>query len=267
MKTRGLAVPTFLLILNLGGERLLGQPTIFTATFDSQPLGPLATQPKTDPQPLELPSVILRDSDLDQVSAANPVGDFTTRVMLLDSTPGTLADAAFFNPVQYTSGKYSVSWDSLVTQTPGDRFGAAIVLASNNGSEPSIFEMSYDPSGAFSIGTFQGAGLLHFVGAYSIGHLQHFQVTLDLDTHTYRFLVNDVLLDNGALFDISGFDLTAFDSNGRGSTSDAPPWAVDNFKVEAVPEPGVSLVGIGGLGVMIRAWTRKRKRISGPDCG
>jgi hypothetical protein len=236
-----------LLLVEMGAMTVYAQPAIIDATFDTQPLGPLGTQPRTDPLPLRLPGFIIRDTQFDRVDAANPVGDFSSRVMLLDATAGNLSDATFFNPVQYTQGKYSVSWDSLVTQAPVGIYQAGVILADFNGGAPSIVGLWYDPSGAFGIGASDFPAKYHLVGAYSVGQQQHFQFLLDLDAHSYRLLVNNTLLDSGALFDPAGFALTAFDSTGRASAGDPPPIAVDNVLVRAVPEPSALVMAVLGI--------------------
>jgi hypothetical protein len=249
----------FVLLLLAVGARVSFSAAIIDATFDAQPLGPLQTQPHTSPQPLSLPAVILRDTASDRVDVANAVGNFTSKVLLLDATPGNLAAAGFYNPVQYTNGIYSISWDSLITQPAIGIAGNFVALVSETSElgAPVIIGIAYDPSGSFKIGNF-APGSSHLAGSYSIGIRQHFEFLLDLNAHTYDLSVDGSALASGPLFDSSGFNVTVFDALARGDTGDdPPPFAVDNIRVEQVPEPHTVLLNIAACAAL---FGRRRQR-------
>src|SRR5207247_1204431 len=124
---------------------------IFNSSFDAEPLGPLATEPNTDPLPLTRPTSIIRDGTA-TVDVIAPALGFTTRSVRLDGTPFNLASAAFFNPIQYFSGQARIGWSSSIAAVPpadatGNIIGLSAVAATE--SFPEIFTLSYDPSGAF----------------------------------------------------------------------------------------------------------------------
>src|SRR5262245_47721347 len=78
-------LPVIICALALSGTMVFAEPPVIDATFDDQPLGPLAEQLSGTPR--RLPSLITRETAGDRVDAADAVGDFASRVMVLDSTP------------------------------------------------------------------------------------------------------------------------------------------------------------------------------------
>src|SRR5437762_11159550 len=85
---------------------------IFNAAFNAQRLGALATR-----SPPDLPQSIITDPGA-TTEVVNSAGNLADKPVVLHSVPGSLAEAAFFNPTQLHAGKWRVSWDSLVLDPP-----------------------------------------------------------------------------------------------------------------------------------------------------
>jgi len=96
-----------ILMVGLFATSSSAQPAIFDANFDAEPLGPIGTQSTAAPHPLRLPTETILDSPSDRVDVSNPVGDFTSKVMLIEAGATDLASAAFQNfsppPGQYNT--------------------------------------------------------------------------------------------------------------------------------------------------------------------
>ena len=203
---------------------------IFDANFNAQPLGTLATG-----SPPDLPQSIITDAGA-TVEVVNSAGNLTDKPVLLRSVPGSLADVAFFNPTQLNSGKWRVSWDSLVLDTPvNDELirENVTISAMFEGHGPTVWGMTYLPNGRYFVEDSNG---YQTVGGFTVGRSDHFDLDLDLDTRTYRLLVNNRNLIGSELAWNGEFLLTGFASNGRFGEQQ-PRFAFDNFRVGALPEP------------------------------
>ena len=69
--------------------------TLYDANFNAEQLGPISTQPPTDPLPLMLPSRLIEDApaSIDVVTSA---GSLTDQPVLIVSAIGALASASFY---------------------------------------------------------------------------------------------------------------------------------------------------------------------------
>jgi hypothetical protein len=219
---------------------------IYNATFNSQPLGPLATG-----SPPDLPKSIITDPGA-TVNLVASAGDLTDRPVVLHSVPDSLACAAFYNPSLLSSGDWRVSWDSLV-------LGAAVEDSLDQpniqlgANAATVWGIKYVPSGQFSV---EDAGGFHAVGSFSVGVSNHFDLHLDLDSGTYQFFVNNMNLIYGGLI-VPSFDLVYFRSNGR-TLVQLPDIAFDNVQVVAVPEP--CMLSIASASGILLALRRKEER-------
>lgn len=217
--------------------------TVFDADFDAEPLGPLGLQPNTDPLPLALPTSIINDSpgagDFVQVVAA--AGDLTDKPVMIDSTPGNLVSAAFYNPRQFTSGIAHISWDGLLMgdspATTGNS-GARFVVAQNDGgSFEGIFRLTYAEGNVFEI--YDGSGTLD-AGSYVAGTADRFDIYLNLDDSTYILDINGTQISAGALDGTVGFNHFFANNLQRFSLAgdeDIPALVFDNLVITAIPEP------------------------------
>ncbi len=219
---------------------------IYEADFNAQPLGLLSEQPNTDPLPLYLPTSVYTFgiSTVDVVASA---GDLLNKPVLLDSVPGYLASAAFYNPSQYSSGAFRISWDSLVLSTPVDsrqeQGSVAIVQEDGGGSSSTTWGLKYNTDGKFLIHDATG---YQSVGSFSVAISDHFDLYLDLDSSAYELYINSASALTGSLIGSGKFLCTVFHSNGRWDQERAP-FAFDNLEV--VPIPGAVLLGMLGLSV------------------
>jgi len=128
---------------------------IYDANFDGEPVGPLSTQPNTGPLPLNLPTNTIRDAGC-HVDVVASAGNLSNKPVLLDSVPGGLASAAFYNPSELTSGQWQISWDSLVLRTPVDDQqgqGNVHIVAEWQGHLPAVWGLKYNPDGHFLMET------------------------------------------------------------------------------------------------------------------
>jgi len=205
--------------------------SIFVASFDSEPLGPLATEPNTNPLPLSRPTVIIRDEG-GIVDVVAPTLGFTTRSMLLDGTPGNLANASFFNPVQFFSGQAVIQWrSSIAAIPPSDASGriGVFVEANDDNVLKDVWTITYEPSGILTIGGIPGPNIS--IGGYTPGIPTQFRLVLDLDKRTYTLSVNGALAASGNLDAQLGFNHTVFDNINRFSEANYPALAVDDVNI------------------------------------
>src|SRR5439155_2377921 len=81
-------------------------------------------------------------------------GDLTDRPVRLHSVPGSLANAAFFNPSQLSSGDWRVSWDSLILATPVDdplEQNNVFIVTNFQNTAPTVWGVKYLPTGQLSV--------------------------------------------------------------------------------------------------------------------
>src|SRR5215472_8648115 len=174
----------FRIVLNLGLAMFCCRGAIiFQNNFDSLPLGPIGTQPNTNPLPLSLPTATLTDSSSDTVNVVGPTLGLTTQSVEFSSVAGQLAAASFINPTASASGEFLIQWTSVVSSLAASTNGAPPgVLMDVNGSGGILFVMSYDPSGQFLIGNTLNSG---FFRSYTPGVPDAFQLLLNLNSHTW----------------------------------------------------------------------------------
>ena len=236
-------------LLASSGIACATERTIYDANFDSQPLGTLATQPRTDPLPLRLPTSIIQNANC-TVNAVSSAGDLTSKPVLLSSVPGGLASATFCNPTQYTTGSYRVSWDSLVLNNPVNdppEQDNVSILVELSGSGLNSWKLKYMPDGKFGIVDGAGAGEY---GTFAVGFATHFDLLLDLDEGQYQLYVNRAFLHGGPLIH-KLFKGTYFRSNGRTGLQ-VPRFAFDNLHVVTPAPASLSPHALGGVAVMRR---------------
>ncbi|HXJ75354.1 MAG TPA: hypothetical protein VNM37_21040, partial [Candidatus Dormibacteraeota bacterium] len=197
---------------------------IFNASFNDQPLGPLATG-----SPPDLPQSIITDTGA-TVEVVASAGDLTDQPVVLHSVPGSLACAAFYSPSVLIAGDWRLSWDSLVLDTPADDPPEQAHVLLGGGTE-TMWGIKYLPNGQFSV---EDAGGFHSVGSFAVGRSSHFDLDLHLDRSTYELSVNNQSLLSGGLKASRQFDLTYFRSNGR-TGSQLPLMAFDNVQVQSAP--------------------------------
>ena len=249
LKTR-LAVA---LLAALALARAASGQVIFDANFNAQPLGPLADGAAPD-----YPGII-RDpgTRADVVASA---GDLADKPVVLQSTPGGLACVAFDNPAQLASGKWRVSWDSLVLDRPVDDSADqhdVVIVANSGGTLPSVWGIKYFPTGQFVV---EDGGGFHAVGGYSIGRSDHFDLDLDLDLDgkTYDLSINRAAALAGGLGANGEFLFTYFRSNGRFLDAQLPRLAFDNVKVVGVPETSAFALPCLAAAPLLRRQRRAR---------
>ena len=233
-------------VLALAG-RVAGQ-VIIDANFNTQPLGPLADGAAPD-----YPDII-RDpgTRADVVASA---GDLADKPVVLQSTPGGLACVAFDNPAQLASGKWRVSWDSLVLDPPvlDPPVQSNVAIVANAAT---VWGIKYLPTGQFLV---EDSGGFHAIGGFAIGLSDHFDLDLDLDGKTYDLSINHAGMLGGALAANGEFLLTYFRSNGRGFDVPLPRLAFDNVKVIGVPEPSAFALACLAAAPLLR---RRRSRLT-----
>jgi hypothetical protein len=211
---------------------------IYDADFDEERVGPLSTQPNTDPLPLNLPTNTIRDAEC-RVDVVASAGNLSNKPVLLDSVPGGLASAAFYNPSELTSSQWQISWDSLVLRTPIEgqqEQGNVHIVAEWQGHLPCVWGLRYNPYGDFLIRDADG---FHSIGSFTVGVSDHFDLHLDLDNKTYVLDINGSSILSGQLIEPGEFRHVYFRSNGRGSSEDLAPLAFDNLLV--IPESATFL--------------------------
>jgi hypothetical protein len=218
----------------LSAEAAFGQ-VIYDANFNSEPLGPLSTG-----SPPGLPNLIIVDYQA-SVDVVTTAGNLSDQPVLLHSVPGSLASADFANPAIETSGDWRVSWDSLVLGTPANDPANQVNVDIGDDSGADVWGLKYLLTGQFSV---EDASGFHSVGSFMVGQSSHFDLYLHLDSGTYDFFLNNVILISGSVASPYGFYDTYFRDNGRTGLQ-LPDLAFDNLKVVGVPEPStVSLAVI-----------------------
>jgi hypothetical protein len=176
---------------------------------------------------------------------------------------------AFRNPTEFASGIWRVSWNSLQTVAypqegiENDRYCSRNCVTNvDNVSASSLVEalsVIYELDGTITVE--DGSGV-HSLGGFEPNVSDHFDLCLVLDSQDYRLAVDAVeemangsFIDNGVPVE---FFSTVFGSLGRGAEVALPPFAIDDIRVQAVPEPSTiaiwSLLGLVGLGCGWRKW-------------
>jgi hypothetical protein len=220
----------------------LGQ--IFDVTFDGLPPGRTPTQPVTDPLPLKQPTNIVLDfpDTGDAIDIVANAGDLTDQPVLLEAKPGGISWGGFLTPDVYTTGMFSVSWDSLVmslpeADDPEPVQGVQVVTRSGDPGNPATlqiherWELLYSPDRTFQIIDLNG---IRTAGSYTVGQFDHFDLDFNLDTGAWNLDVNESDLASGTLLPTFEFGGIVFTTNGRGATSDPAALVMDNLLVEAV---------------------------------
>jgi len=215
------------------------------ADFDGQSLGPVLTQPATDPLPHTLPTGVIRDA-AGKVDVIEGRGDLKRKPVLLASAPTDLASMAFYNPVQITSGKAILNWDALVDVVVGAPMkptGTGFVLVEQRNSLlESVLIISYKNKGSqedpeFVLTVEDAEGTREIARVKPLVH-DHFELFLDLDAKKYVLVVRDKAEVSGQLKGDGNFSHFVCKSNARGSTWVAPPLVVDNIVIEVMPTGG-----------------------------
>jgi hypothetical protein len=225
-----------------GAAPVRGQ--IFEADFNDLEPGMVLTQPVTDPQPLGRPTNIVLDfpDGGDTIEIVSQAGNLTDQPLLLDARTGGISWAGFLTPTVYTSGGFSVSWDSLVLEAPMDdseeetaQQGVLVVTRTGDPGMPQSlviherWDLRYTSDGTFEFIDIAG---IRNAGSYTVGEADHFHLDFDLDSGAWKLSVNDSELLDGFLLKPFEFGGVVFMTNGRERTADPPPLAVDNLLVD-----------------------------------
>jgi hypothetical protein len=231
----------FLSVLLVGTSRLpAGQ--IFDVTFNELAPGLALTQPITDPLPLTRPTNVVLDfpNTGDRIEIVNAAGDLADQPVLLEARPGGISWGGFLTPDVYSSGRYSIGWDSLMMALPAAEDpqpiqAIQVVTRTGDPGTPATlqiferWEMRYTPQGTFEVFDLTG---IRTAGSYTVGQSDHFDLDLNLDTGTWDLDVNDAPLLSGTIVPPYEFGGIVFTTNGRGSASDPAALVMDNLVVE-----------------------------------
>jgi hypothetical protein len=206
------------------------------------------------------PSTIIDDTG-SGVQVVPSAGNLNDTPLLLTGTAQGLATVAFDFP-SFSAGQLVFSWESLVlTLQPEDKdiFGRdqSFIRLLDGTSVP--WSLEYDASGQMLLGCCNSSVPMSLtpVGAYVPGQSNHFELSVNLDSDTYSLAVNgEVKVANAALL-TGAVNRIGFSSPGRFFTQNPAALAVDNIKVELVPEPSViaqlfgAIVAIVGIHVRL----------------
>jgi hypothetical protein len=224
----------------------LGQ--IFDVDFNELDPGLALTQPVTDPLPLKRPTNVVLDFPTtgDTIEIVDEAGDLTDQPVLLEARPGGISWGGFLTPEVYTTGIFSISWDSLLMSQPASSDpeplqGVQVVTRTGDPSVPATlqvherWEMRYTPEGAFAVVDLNG---IRTAGSYSVGQSDHFDLDFDLGSGDWELKVNNSSLMTGTMLPPNEFGGIIFTTNGRAGTADPAALVMDNLLVEAVGQPG-----------------------------
>jgi hypothetical protein len=214
-----------------------------------------------------IPTLGVIQDELSGVNVEPSAGNLSDMPLVLTGTANGLASVVFVFP-QLSEGRYLFSWDSLVLSAqPEDKdvfgrdqsFVHLLGIEDNVGFVEVPWSLEYDASGQMLLGCCNSSVPVSSasIGAYVPGQSDHFELAVDLDSDTYRLRLNGALKVASSPL-LAGFvNGIAFSSPGRFFTKDPAALAVDNIKVEVVPEPSTILT-LGG-GILGLASTRRRK--------
>ena len=178
--------------------------------------------------PQQFPRNLPNGSIVDDGASAeilNSVGNLADTPVLLTGRADALSTLSFINPELFESGRWELSWDSLVTRPPTeskDVFGRDqlnILVSSGSGH----LGLKYDVDGRLLLGGKP-------VGTFTPGISDHFDLALDLDSRTFDLSINgQPAIENGR--GPSRFEGIHFKSPGRSFQLDPAPLAFDNFRL------------------------------------
>ena len=226
---------------------------IFNADFDAQPLGPLGTQPYTDPTPLSLPHAIIRDDPSCRADVVASAGNLASRPVHIAGSASGLTSLAFANPTLIDSGRWRVSFDWLALTANNDNSpeqNQFRIVGLNGNVLSASFGLKFDTTGHYQV---QDSTGFHQINAFTLGVSDHIDFDFDVATRAYTLQINGVQRSSGTVIG-SNFFSTSFASNGRPLPFDPIEFAIDNVVV--VPEPAAaSLLAVGGC-----VFFRRRRR-------
>src|SRR5205823_5639849 len=139
----------------------------------------------------------------------------------------------FTNPVPFLTGEFLIRWRAVAASRPRDSahgIGVYIAYGATTDQTLSLFNLGWDPSGAFQIVTTGDPNRLFSVYAPGVADL--FQLTIDMDSRTYRFAVDGKGSTSGRLRNC-GLPQCKGANEGFGHTvfSAGTDFAIDDFVI------------------------------------
>jgi hypothetical protein len=195
------------------------------------------------------PSTIIDDAG-SGVNVAPSAGTLNDIPLVLTGTAQGLATVAFDFPT-FSSGRLVFSWDSLVLSLqPEDKdiFGRDQSFIHLLDDTAVSWSLEYDASSQMLLGCCDSSVPVSStpVGAYTPGQSDHFELSVDLDADTYSLAVNGELKAANLALLTGAVNRIGFSSPGRFFTDDPAALAVDNIRVELIPEPAaLALLTLG----------------------
>jgi hypothetical protein len=228
--------------------------TIFNANFDAQPLGPLGTEPATDPMPLGLPDFIIRDDASCRADVVPSAGNLINKPLDIHGSALGLTSLEFANPTLIESGQWHVGFDWVALTANNDSEARQnqfdIAAFSEDDGYVVSFGLKFDTTGHYQVQ--DGLGF-HQISTFTLGAADHIDLNF-VPNGGYTLAINGAQRSSGPML-YQNFYSTVFDSNGRGIAFAPVEFAIDNLVV--VPEPATTSLLLVGLVSFLRRWPRR----------